>query len=84
MIKNPFEDFIKEEYEYIYDGDNVSVLLDGFDGEISEEEFYDNYNEFLNKAVEAYCNNDYIIQQMHDNMHDELVDVLKQYLIDNR
>ena len=84
MIKNPFEDFIKEEYEWIYNGDNVSMLLNGFNGEISEEEFYDNYDEFLNKAVKAYCNNDYIIQQMHDDMHDELVDVLKQYLIDNR
>ena len=75
-----FENFIKEEYEWLYDGDNVSILLDGFDGKITEEEFYDNYDEFINRATEDYCNNDWIIQEMHDSMHEILIDVIKDYL----
>ena len=79
-MENLFEKFIKEEYEYIYDGDNVDILLNGFDGKITEEEFYDNYDEFISKATEDYCNNDWLIQEMHDSMHELLIDVIKDYL----
>lgn len=80
MIKNPFEDFIKEEFEFIYDGNNVSILLDEFDGKISEEEFEENFEEFINRATNYYCNNDWIIQEMHDSMHEILINVIKDYL----
>ena len=80
MIKNPFEDFIKEEYEWVYNENNISVLLNRFDGKITEEEFYDNYDEFINRATESYCNNEWIIQEIHDFMHEILIDVIKDYL----
>jgi hypothetical protein len=81
IMENLFEKFIKEEYEWIYeDGDNANLIIEGFDGEISEDEFYEHFDEFMNQAVDQYCNSEYIIQTMHDNMHDELIDVVKQYL----
>ena len=80
-MDNLFEQFMKQEFEWIYEcGDCVDMLLDGFDGEIDEDEFYEHFDMFMNRAVENYCNNEYIIQMMHENMHDELIDVLKDYL----
>lgn len=76
-----FARFIKDEYEWLYDdSDCTDVLLEGFDGEISEEEFYENFDMFLNRAVNDFCNDEWIIQQLHENMHDILIDVLKDYL----
>ena len=80
MIKNPFENFIKEEYEWIYDGENTDILLSGFDNAITKEEFEENFEEFINRATDCYCNNDWIIQEMHDSMHEILIDVIKDYL----
>ncbi len=76
-----FAKFIKDEYEWVFgETDCAKVLLDGFDGRISEDEFYENFDTFMNQATNEYCNNEWIIQQMHDNMHDILVDVIKDYL----
>lgn len=75
-----FQRFIQDEYEWILNDDVVQVLLEGFDGEITEEEFYENMDMFINRAVTMFCNDEWIIQQMHDNMDDTMRDVLKDYL----
>ena len=75
-----FQRFIQDEYEWILNDDAVQILLEGFDGKITEEEFYENMDMFINRAVTMFCNDEWIIQQMHDNMDDTMRDVLKDYL----
>jgi hypothetical protein len=75
-----FARFIRDEYEWILNDDVVQILLEGFDGRITEEEFYENADMFINRAVNLFCNDEWIIQQMHDNMDDIMRDVLKDYL----
>ena len=75
-----FARFIRDEYEWILNDDVVQILLEGFDGRITEEEFYENADIFINRAVNLFCNDEWIIQQMHDNMDDTMRDVLKDYL----
>lgn len=75
-----FARFIRDEYEWILNDDVVQILLEGFDGRITEEEFYENMDMFINRAVNLFCNDEWIIQQMHDNMDDTMRDVLKDYL----
>ena len=75
-----FQRFIQDEYEWILNDDAVQILLEGFDGKITEEEFYENMDMFINRAVTIFCNDEWIIQQMHDNMDDTMRDVLKDYL----
>lgn len=75
-----FARFIKDEYEWILNDDVVQILLEGFDGRITEEEFYENADMFINRAVNMFCNDEWIIQQLHDNMDDTMRDVLKDYL----
>ena len=75
-----FQRFIQDEYEWILNDDAVQILLEGFDGKITGEEFYENMDMFINRAVTMFCNDEWIIQQMHDNMDDTMRDVLKDYL----
>jgi hypothetical protein len=75
-----FQRFIQDEYEWILSDDAVQILLEGFDGRITEEEFYENIDMFINRAVNMFCNDEWIIQQLHDNMDDTMRDVLKDYL----
>ena len=75
-----FARFIRDEYEWILNDDVVQILLEGFDGRITEEEFYENMDMFINRAVNSFCNDEWIIQQMHDNMDDTMRDILKDYL----
>jgi hypothetical protein len=75
-----FQRFIQDEYEWILSDDAVQILLEGFDGGITEEEFYENIDMFINRAVNMFCNDEWIIQQLHDNMDDAMIDVLKDYL----
>jgi hypothetical protein len=75
-----FQKFIQDEYEWILNDDVVQILLEGFDGRITEEEFYENMDMFINRAVNMFCNDEWIIQQLHDNMDDAMIDVLKDYL----
>ena len=77
-----FEKFIKEEFEYIYDGDNTDILLNEINNAITKEEFEENFEKFTNRATDCYCNNDWVIQEMHDLMHETLIDVIKDYLTD--
>ena len=82
-MDNLFQRFIQDEYEWILNDDVVQILLGGFDGAITEEEFYENMDMFINRAVNMFCNDEWIIQQMHDNMDDTMRDVLKDYLNEN-
>ena len=75
-----FQRFIQDEYEWILNDDVVQNLLERFDGRITEEEFYENMDMFINRAVNSFCNDEWIIQQLHDNMDDIMVDELKDYL----
>ena len=75
-----FQRFIQDEYEWILNDDTVQILLEGFDGRITEEEFYENIDMFINRAANMFCNDEWIIQQLHDNMDDTMRDVLKDYL----
>ena len=79
-MEDLFQKFIQDEYEWILNDDVVQILLEGFDGRITEEEFYENMDMFINRAVNMFCNDEWIIQQLHDNMDDTMRDVLKDYL----
>ena len=80
-MEDLFQKFIKDEYEWVFgESDSTAVLLEGFNGEISEDEFYENFDMFMTQATTYFTNDEWIIQQMHENMHDILVDVLKDYL----
>ena len=77
------ENFIRNEYEWIYESsdDAMSILFDDLDGEdFSMEELNENLSDFIDRAVERICEDEYIIQCLHDWMHDELLDVIKESL----
>lgn len=76
-----FARFINEEFEWIYsDSDSVKYIVEGFDNEISEDEFYENFEAFKNRVVNTTSNDEWLIQQIHERMDDMLRDVLKDYL----
>lgn len=79
-MDNLFEQFVKDEMDWICNDDMINILLDNFDGEITEEELEDNMEVFINQAANRFCNNEYIIQTLHDWMHDEVSDVVKEYI----
>lgn len=73
-----FERFIEEEFDSIYeDSDVVNWLLDTLDDKITEDTFYDNFDELKEAVVEAVTNDEWLIQQIHERMDDMLIDVLR-------
>lgn len=71
--------FAEEEYSFIYnDSASVKSLLEGL--EMTEDEFYDNMDEFVKEACEDFCNNEYIIQLIHETMDETLRNVLMWHL----
>ena len=77
------KNFIRNEYEWIYEScsNAMDVLFDDLDGEdFSMAEINENLPDFIDRAVERVCNDEYIIQCLHDWMHDELLDVIKESL----
>ena len=77
---NYFEQFVKDEMEWICNDDMFNILLDNFDGELTEDELDEHLGQFIQQAVENFCNNEYISQSLHDMMHDEISDVVKEYV----
>ena len=77
---NYFEQFVKDELEWICNDDMINILLEGFDGEITEDELDEHLEDFMNQSVQDFCNDEWIIQTMHDWMHDFMVDAIKDYL----
>lgn len=77
------ENFIRNEYEWIYESyaDAMEILFDDLDlDENNILEIRESLSDFIDAAVERVCNDEYIIQCLHDWMHDELLDVIKESL----
>lgn len=77
---NYFEQFVRDELEWIYNDDMERIILEGFEGKLTEEELDEHAEEFFEQAIEEFCNDDFIIQTMHDWMYDAFVDAIKDYL----
>jgi hypothetical protein len=76
-----FERFIEEEFDSIYeDSDVVNWLLDTLDDEITEDMFYDNFDELKEIVTEDVSNDEWLIQQIHERMDDMLIDALRSLL----
>ena len=78
-MEDYFEKFIKDEYEWLYGCDDCANLIINETG-ISEEEYYEYLDDFIEKAIKNVCNDEYIIQCLHDWMHDELSNVIESYM----
>lgn len=77
------ENFIRNEYEWIYEScsDAMDILFDDLDcEELNMDEINENLSDYIDAAVERICNDEYIIQCLHDWMHDELLNVIKESL----
>ena len=77
------ENFIRNEYEWIYEScsDAMDILFDDLDcEELNMDEINENLSDYIDAAVERICNDEYIIQCLHDWMHDELLEVIKESL----
>lgn len=77
------ENFIRNEYEWIYEScsDAMDILFDDLDiEELKMDEINENLSDFIDAAVERICDDEYIIQSLHDWMHDELLNVIKESL----
>lgn len=77
------ENFIRNEYEWIYEScsDAMDILFDDLDcEELNMDEINENLSDYIDAAVERICNDEYIIQSLHDWMHDELLNVIKESL----
>jgi hypothetical protein len=78
-----FERFIRQEYEFLYDcEDSVEMLIGDLENEISTIKLMENLEDFIERATENFCNDEYIIQMMHEWMHDELINVIDSSLED--
>ena len=77
-----YKKIIKDEYDWIFDfgSDSSSMLFDEFKDSISDEEFENNFELFKTKATEIYINDEYYIQQLHEQMDDCLREVLHEYI----
>ena len=79
-MEDLFAKFIEEEFECVYsDFEIFNWLVTNFNIEMNENEFYDNFDDFKNDVVDAVCNDEWIIQQIHERMDDMLLGVLKNY-----
>lgn len=77
------ENFIRNEYEWIYEScsDAMDILFDDLDGvDLNMDEINENLSDFIDAAVERICDDEYIIQSLHDWMHDELLNVIREYI----
>lgn len=80
-MKRLFEKFIEEEFDSIYkDSDIVNWLLDTLDDKITEDMFYDNFDELKEIVIEDVSNDEWLIQQIHERMDDMLIDALRSLL----
>ncbi len=80
-----FEEFIKDEYEFIYDNcENMEVLLDGFDNiskDMREKIEMNLFKEIMPIAIEGMMNNDFFWQTLHEEMDDFLIGAIKEYMV---
>lgn len=80
-----FKKFIYDEYDWVFDfgTDTSAVMLDEFKDNITEEEFDSNFEIFKIEATKKYINDEYYIQQLHEQMDDCFREVLNEY-VDNK
>lgn len=80
-MEDLFAKFIQEEYEWLYgeNDDMVKILLENCEKDISLADFYEHYYEFIGSAIKKFCNDEYVIQCIHDWMHDTLVTEVEIY-----
>ena len=80
-----FEDFVRDEYEYIYENcENMEILLDGFDNisdDMKEKLEMNMFKKIIPKAIERMANDDFFWQTFHEEMDDFLIDAIKKYMI---
>ena len=87
-LRFPDEEDVPEGWGFMgvgEEGTGLSELLKWVDNSTDEqfvEEFEEHFEEFTNRATDCYCNNDWVIQEMHDIMHETLIEVIKDYLAD--
>ena len=78
-MEDYFEKFIKEEYDWLYGCDDCADIIMR-ETEISEEEYYEHLDDFIARATKNICNDEFIIQTLHDWMHDELSSIIEDYM----
>lgn len=80
-----FEDFVRDEYEFIYGNcENMEILLDGFDNisdDMREKLEMNMFEKIIPAAIKGMANNDFFWQTFHDEMDDFLIDAIKTYMI---
>ena len=80
-----FEDFVRDEYEFIYENcENMEVLLDGIDNisdDMKEKLEMNIFKKIIPKAIERMVNNDFFWQTFHEEMDDYLIDAIKEYMV---
>ncbi len=82
-MENMFENFIREEYEWLYNSDDdLDILIGDLENDISMDNLRSRLEDFIERAVDNFCNDEYIIQMMHEWMHDELINVIDSSLED--
>lgn len=80
-MEDYFEKFIKDEYEWLYGYNNCDCANSIIEETgISEEDYYENIDNFIKQATDNVCIDEYIIQCLHEWMHDELSSVIEKYV----
>lgn len=79
-----YKKFIKEEYEWVFgnDSDSINYILEGFEGKITAEEFEKYQDVILNTSVNNFYNDEYVVQQIHENMDDTIREVIRDFIED--
>ena len=83
-----FEDFVRDEYEFIYENcENMEILLDEINNitnisdDMKEKLEMNMFKKIIPMAVERMANNDFFWQTFHEEMDDFLIDAIKKYMI---
>ena len=80
-----FENFVRDEYEFIYDNcENIEILLDRFDNisdDMKEKLEMNMFKKIIPKAIERMMNNDFFWQTFHEEMDDFLINAIKEYMV---
>ncbi len=77
-MRNLFEGFIEEEFNYIYkDPDIVNWFLETLNTDMTIDMFYDNFDEIKEQVIKDVSNDEWLIQIIHERMDDMLINALK-------
>ena len=83
-----FEDFVRDEYEFIYENcENMEILLDRINNitnisdDMKEKLEMNMFKKIIPAAIERMINNDFFWQTFHEEMDDFLIDAIRAYMI---